>query len=54
MTPIKFNDVKKVEMMGMEIFEKKDPIYESTLFGVSIKWLIVGTLLFSLIRGSKR
>jgi hypothetical protein len=43
-------DILSVEFAGIKVFERKDPVYESKILGVPVKFIIGGYLLCKMIK----
>lgn len=46
----KTKNVLSVEFAGIKIFEKKNPVYESKILGIPVKFIVGGYLLCKLIK----
>jgi hypothetical protein len=46
----KAKDIMSIEVMGIKLFEKKDPVYESKILGIPAKFIGIGMILYKFLK----
>jgi len=48
--PLLGNMPEKIEFADMVIFEKKNPVYDSLVFGVPVKYIAIGVIAYKVLK----
>jgi hypothetical protein len=45
------DNIEKIDMQGYEVFEKKENLWDSLMFGIPLKYIFAGVGLWALMTG---
>ena len=46
----KYKDIQNMELLGLSVYEKQTPFYNSKVFGVPLKYIVMGIISYHLVR----